>query len=79
MSQPLSVTGGLIVHQPPFPTSLHPPPSPRSDLSALMRAENMQVQLVFRAHMVHTDACGIGHTKARIMQNHVRAYKAKDL
>lgn len=21
---PLSVTGGLIVHQPPFPTSLHP-------------------------------------------------------
>lgn len=44
-----------------------------------MRAENMQVQLVFRAHMVRTDACGIGHTKARIMQNHAWAYKAKDL
>lgn len=44
-----------------------------------MHAENMQVQLVFRAHMVHANACGIGHKKAHIMHNHAWAYKAKDL
>lgn len=59
------------------PSLLHLPAS-TSRLPALMHAVNMQVQLVFRAHMGCTNTCGIGHTKVHIMQNHARAYKAKD-